>query len=113
MLTNHNLSLTNEEIRRLVILSKGETESTTIHDFQNGTQIDTAINYMQLSRNLGLHRNSLNLINGMSERKSSLGMDTTKHMMKKFSLSHKKSPIVLKKLKEELPSNKKIIRSNL
>jgi len=63
MLSN-NVVLTKEEIRRLVKLSQGETAVFGDNGSNFGEGITSQIDYVQLSKNLGLHKNALNLMQG-------------------------------------------------
>ena len=103
-LSTYNVALTNEEIRRLAILSNSEDGINT-SDFgannSSASKIDTAVNYMQLSRNLGLHKASFNLINNAaSTSHNSPGSDSSRRCFK-ISMG-RKSPIMLKKFPDAL-----------
>lgn len=75
-LLNHKISLTKEELRRLVKLSKVDqggvpTDQSTLGSEDPMTQ---TIDYLQLSKNLGLHKPSLKLIhsNGGTHRQGQI-----------------------------------------
>ena len=67
MLAN-NVIFSKEEIRRLVKLSQGDSSAAVLGDngstFEDGTNngLTGQIDYVQLSKNLGLHKNALNLM---------------------------------------------------
>ena len=67
MLSN-NVVLTKEEIRRLVTLSQGDTANYGDNGSTIGEGITSQIDYVQLSKNLGLHKNALNLMQGSNTK---------------------------------------------
>ena len=59
-LLSHNVTLTKEEIRRLIKLSSTASDDRSVMDGED--PMSATIDYAQLSKNLGLHRPSLNLM---------------------------------------------------
>ena len=58
-----NVFLSNEEIRKLAQLSSQDEGSLDASIVSNaGANLASEVNYLRLSRALGLHKNSLNLI---------------------------------------------------
>ena len=63
ILHRHNVALTKEEIRRLAKLSRGQPGQNLNHSGEFSLEdSETTIDYVQLSKNLGLHKNSLKLM---------------------------------------------------
>ena len=86
MLLAHNCTLTKEEIRRLVKLSSnGQNEEVDVSN-----QID----YVQLSKNLGLHKNAITLMQGggaaiAASQQLRGSQDQTRRLMQQLNLNKK------------------------
>ena len=68
-LEGHGVRLTQEEIRRLVGMSKNQNQLVSTDEDDNDGMID----YKQLSKNMGLQRNALNLMHSTFNLEKSNG----------------------------------------
>ena len=81
LLAQH-VHLTKEEIRRLVKLSRSDSRAPAM-DLMSNSAVDEnmagTLNYVQLSKNLGLHKSSLDLIQGSN--KNIRNVETARKLM--------------------------------
>jgi len=61
-LLSQNVVLTKEELRRLIHLSRADSASAVDQSSTFEDPMNVQIDYVQLSKNLGLHKPSLNLM---------------------------------------------------
>ena len=72
VLESHNVRLTQEEIRRLVKMSRGSRGNSTDLTSQMDL-MEQKVDYKQLSKNMGLQSNALNLMQGHELNRGSMG----------------------------------------
>jgi len=89
-LLSHSVSLTREEIRRLVKLSKDDQMQAS-GEFNIDDSMMSKLDYVQLSKKLGLHRNSLNLMQGGNINQSQMNAETARKLVQSLTV-RKKSP---------------------